>query len=232
MDSERSSVRSVPVETAEPGASGWREFLGFRILRLRTPVVKRIVQLVPGLALFGVAIALMVASDLGTNPWTVFAQGVAERTGASVGTIVALTGLTLLIGFGPLGEPVGLGTLLNVLIIGPIIDIALGVIGEDHGLWTRIVFLAISPPLLGLASGLYLGAGLGPGPRDGLMTAWARRGVPIARARTMIELTALAVGWLLGGVVGIGTIYFGLTVGSWVRTFLGRLQIDRHQADK
>jgi uncharacterized membrane protein YczE len=220
-------VRPVPVETAETGPSGWRELLGYRFLRLRTPVVRRIVQLVPGLALFGVAIALMVASGLGTNPWTVFAQGVAERTGASVGTIVALTGLTLLIGFGPLGEPLGLGTLLNVLIIGPIIDLVLNVIGQDHGLWIRISFLAVSPLLLGLATGLYLGAGLGPGPRDGLMTAWARRGVPIARARTMIELTALGVGWILGGVVGIGTIYFGLTVGFWVRTFLRRLQIDR-----
>ncbi|MFW2380716.1 MAG: YczE/YyaS/YitT family protein [Acidimicrobiales bacterium] len=217
----------MPVDTTVPSEPGWRVLFGYRFLRLRTPVVRRLVQLIPGLILFGLAIALMVASDLGTNPWTVFAQGVAERTGTSVGTIVALTGLTLLIAFGPLGEPVGLGTLLNVAIIGPIIDVALAIIGEDHNLITRVLFLGLAPPVLGLASGLYLGAGLGPGPRDGLMTAWARRGVPIARARTMIELTALAVGWLLGGVVGIGTIYFGLTVGFWVRTFLARLQIDR-----
>lgn len=216
----------MPVATT-PAEPGWRVLFGYRFLRLRTPVLRRLAQLVPGLALFGVAIALMVASDLGTNPWTVFAQGVAERTGASVGTVVALTGLTLLIGFGPLGEPVGLGTLLNVAIIGPIIDLVLALLGEDHGIWTRTLFLGLAPPLLGLASGLYLGAGLGPGPRDGLMTAWARRGVPIARARTMIEMSALVVGWLLGGVVGIGTIYFGLTVGFWVRTFLLRLQIDR-----
>lgn len=176
--------------------------------------------------LFGAAIALMVAAELGTNPWTVFAQGVAARTGLSVGTVVALTGLVLLIAFAPLAEPLGLGTVLNVALIGPIIDVVLSVLGDGHGIVVRSLFLATSPVLLGVASGLYLGAGLGPGPRDGLMTALARRGVPIARARTLIELTVLGVGWLLGGVVGVGTLYFGLTVGFWVRTFLLRLRID------
>ncbi|NNE95263.1 MAG: hypothetical protein HKN24_04475 [Acidimicrobiales bacterium] len=196
-------------------------------MRIQTPKGKRLTQLVPGLVLFGVAIAFTVAADLGTNPWTVFAQGLSERTGASVGTLVMLIGLTILVGFGPLGEPLGLGTLLNVLVIGPVIDLVLHVLGDDHSMPVRILLLAVAPPLLGLASGLYLGAGLGPGPRDGLMTAWARRGASISRARTVIELGVLAVGWILGGVVGIGTLYFGLTVGYWVRVFLSRLQIDR-----
>ncbi len=184
----------------------------------------------PGLVLFGCAIAFTVAAELGTNPWTVFAQGVAERTGISVGTVVAVTGAVILLGFGPLREPLGLGTVLNVIVIGPVIDVVLAVIGDDNSLPTRIVFLAVAPVLLGLASGLYLGAGIGPGPRDGLMTSLARRGVPIARARTMIELTALSVGWILGGVVGIGTLYFALTVGFWVRTFLPPLRVDKQRA--
>jgi uncharacterized membrane protein YczE len=204
----------------------WRSVLKYRFLVLRSPRLRRMVQLGPGLVLFGCAIALMVAAELGTNPWTVFAQGVAARTGISVGTVVALTGAVIVIGFGPLREPLGLGTVLNVIVIGPVIDVALVVIGDDNSLPARIVFLAVAPVLLGLASGLYLGAGLGPGPRDGLMTSLARRGVPIARARTMIELTALSLGWILGGVVGIGTLYFGLTVGFWVRTFLPPLRVD------
>ncbi len=208
----------------------WRSVLGYRFLVLGDPRIRRVAQLVPGLFLFGCAIALTVAAELGTNPWTVFAQGVSERTGISVGTVVALTGAVILIGFGPLREPLGLGTVLNVIVIGPVIDVVLAVIGEDNSLPTRIVFLTVAPVLLGLASGLYLGAGLGPGPRDGLMTALARRGVPIARARTMIELTALSVGWILGGVVGIGTLYFALTIGFWVRTFLPPLRVDKQRA--
>lgn len=216
----------MSVRTVIDADAPWRSLLGYRFLVLRPPRVRRVLQLLPGLVLFGTAIALMVAAGLGTNPWTVFAQGVAHRTGLSVGTVVALTGLVLLIAFAPLGEPLGLGTVLNVALIGPIIDVVLSVVGGEHGIVVRSVFLGVSPVLLGLASGLYLGAGLGPGPRDGLMTALARRGVPLARARTIIEVTALGVGWVLGGVVGVGTLYFGFTVGFWVRTFLVRLRID------
>lgn len=180
----------------------------------------------PGLVLFGTAIGFIVAADLGANPWTVLAQGVSERLGVSVGAVVSMIGLTLLALFVPLREPAGPATVLNVLIVGPVVDVVVAIVPDDPHLAVRIALLVVAPPLLGVATGLYLGSGLGPGPRDGLMTAWARRGVPVGWARTGIELSALTLGWLLGGVVGVGTIYVGLTVGFWVRTFLPRLQVD------
>ncbi len=124
-----------------------------------------------------------------------------------------------------LAEPVGLGTVANAIVVGLSVDGALWLIPDLESIWIRGAALALAPPLLGLASGLYIGAGLGPGPRDGLMTALGRRGMSIARARLIIEVTALAVGWLLGGVVGIGTVYFGLTVGWFVRLFIHRFPV-------
>lgn len=152
-------------------------FAGFEILRVRPPAGRRVGQLLPGLALFGVALALTVEADLGTNPWTVFHQGASERLGVSIGTMVIVTGAILLLLFRPIREPLGLGTLLNVAVIGPSVDLSLYLIPELTEMWQRVVALAVSPVLLGLASGLYIGAGLGPGPRDGLMTALERRGL-------------------------------------------------------
>lgn len=204
-----------------------RSFLGFPIYRFREPMARRLSQLIPGLVLFGVAMAFTIEAELGTNPWTVFHQGMANKVPISIGTVVVVTGLALMIIYRFIQEPLGLGTLLNALIIGPSIDVTLWLVPDLESLWIRIAMLAIAPVLLGLASGLYIGAGLGPGPRDGLMTAISRRGLSISRSRLIVELTALGVGWLLGGDVGIGTAYFAITVGWFVGFFLPPLQVDQ-----
>ena len=186
----------------------------------------RLSRLLPGLVLFGVGLALSIEADLGTNPWTVFHTGAADRLGISIGTMVIATGLILVLSFSPLREPMGLGTVLNVLVIGPVIDIVLAVIPDLTSLPVRLAALGVAPICIGLASGLYIGAGLGPGPRDGIMTAIERRGVKVSIARTIVELTALGAGVLLGGKAGFGTLYMALTVGFWVQVFLRRLRID------
>ncbi len=193
---------------------------------LRSPVALRLSRLLPGLMLFGVGLALSIEADLGTNPWTVFHTGAADRLGISIGTMVIATGLILVLSFSPLREPMGLGTVLNVLVIGPVIDIVLAVIPDLTSLPVRLAALGVAPICIGLASGLYIGAGLGPGPRDGIMTAIERRGVKVSIARTIVELTALGAGVLLGGKAGFGTLYMALTVGFWVQVFLRRLRID------
>ncbi len=118
-----------------------------------------------------------------------------------------------------------MGTVLNIAIIGLSIDAALALIPELHSMTARVLALGVAPPIVGVASGLYLGAGLGPGPRDGIMTALTRSGLKISTARTIIEVSALAVGWLLGGVAGFGTLYWAVTVGWWIRLFLPPLTI-------
>ena len=140
--------------------------------------------------------------------------------------MVIIIGLVILVSFLPLREPLGIGTALNVLIIGPVIDLTLAIVPDLSTIGIRLLALGVSPIFIGLASGLYIGAGLGPGPRDGLMTALERRGIRVSIARTIIELSALAAGALLGGAVGFGTIYMALTVGFWVQLFLRRLRID------
>lgn len=187
---------------------------------------RRLAQILPGLLLFGFGLALIVEADLGSNPWTVFSQGVSDRTGLSIGTIVIATGATLVVLFAPVKEPVGIGTVLNIVIIGVAIDTSLALIPDINSMLVRVIVLGFAPPVVGLASGLYLGAGLGPGPRDGLMTALTRAGLKISTARTIIELTALTVGWLLGGTAGLGTIYWALSIGWWIRLFLPPLRID------
>lgn len=203
-----------------------RTLLGFQLLTLRAPLGRRLAQLLPGLVLFGVGLALSIEADLGTNPWTVFHTGASERLGISVGTMVIITGVVLVFSFIPFKEGLGLGTVLNVIVIGPVVDIALFLIPDLTTLLTRVLALGVAPICIGLASGLYIGAGLGPGPRDGLMTALARRGQSVSVARTVVEVSALAAGFLLGGKVGFGTLYMGLTVGYWVQLFLKRLRID------
>lgn len=199
--------------------------LGFAVYRLRRPLARRLWRLVPGLVLFGASLALTVEARLGTNPWTVFHEGAAQRLGLSIGTLVTLTGLVLVLLFLPLGEPLGVATVANAVGVGISVDATLWAIPDLGPLWLRIVALATAPPLLGVASGLYLGAGLGPGPRDGLMTALGRRGMKISVARTIIEMAALAVGWVLGGTVGIGTVWFAASVGWFVRRFIHSFEL-------
>jgi uncharacterized membrane protein YczE len=187
---------------------------------------ERIPRLVPGLVLCGLGIAFMVAADLGLPPWSVLDQGISRRTGIPIGTVSILVGAAVLLTWLPLRERPGLGTVLNILLIGLTIDAALLVLDTPGSAGARVAYLAIGVGLWGPGSGLYIGARLGPGPRDGLMTGLAGRGVGSIRlVRTGIELTALAAGWLLGGSVGVGTLAFALTIGANVQFFLPRLTV-------
>lgn len=185
----------------------------------------RVPRLLAGLVLFGVGIALMVRADLGLAPWDVLHQGVAERTGLAMGTVTILTGAVVLLLWLPIRERPGLGTLLNVLVIGLVVDATLAVIDAPEQMWQRIALLAVGIFVFGPGSGLYIGAGLGPGPRDGLMTGLARRGGSVRVVRTGIELAALAIGAALGGSIGIGTLAFALAVGPNVHWFLERMTL-------
>jgi uncharacterized membrane protein YczE len=189
--------------------------------------VERIARCVLGLAVFGVGIALLIDAHLGAAPWDVFHTGVAELTGLPVGQITIITGVFLLLLWIPLGEQMGLGTILNAIEIGIVVDLVLPLLPEPELLVARIPMMVGGVVVIAIGSGLYIGAGLGPGPRDGLMTGMARRGVSIRFARTAIELTVLAVGIALGGAIGIGTAVFALGIGPLVQVFLPRLQIAR-----
>lgn len=177
----------------------------------------RLVRLLAGLWLFGTGDAILLAADLGTAPWTVLAQGVAERTPLSIGVATQVIGAVVLFGWLPLRERPGLGTVLNVLVIGFSIDVMLAVLPSPGGLVAQVAMVLVGTVLVGVASGLYLSAGLGPGPRDGWMTGLHRRlGQPVWRVRLAIEATVLAAGWLLGGTVGIGTLLHALLIGPAV----------------
>lgn len=183
---------------------------------------RRLTQLYAGLVLYGVSMALMVESTLGLDPWDVFHQGVARRTGLSFGTVTVLVGALVLVLWIPLRQRPGIGTLSNVLVIGPAVDLALFLLPTVAGLPARIAFLAGGIALNGIATGLYIGARLGPGPRDGLMTGYValRPGRSIRLVRTAIELTVLALGFVLGGTAGVGTVAYALAIGPLAHVFI------------
>jgi uncharacterized membrane protein YczE len=185
---------------------------------------RRLVQLVAGLVLFGIGIGMMLQSGLGLPPWDVLHQGLAEELGLTVGIWSILVSFVVLLAWLPLRERYGAGTVLNAVIIGVLIDVSTSVIPES--LFWDVVMLSGGILLIGLASGMYIGANLGPGPRDGLMTAVARRGPSIRATRWGLEISALLVGILLGGTFGPGTIAFALLMGPIVQFFLPRWSID------
>jgi uncharacterized membrane protein YczE len=187
--------------------------------------VQRAVRLLAGLVLFGLALAVLVQAGLGLDPWTVFNEGAAERTGLTIGQVTIICSLLLLLVWIPLGQRPGVGTIANALIVGPVIDLGLEVVPEPGALAAQASYAVAAILATAVATGLYVGAGWGPGPRDGLMTGMAARGVPIARARAAVELTVLVVGWLLGGTVGVATVLFAMTIGPLVRLALARLAI-------
>lgn len=195
-----------------------------------TALAIRVVQLFAGLTILGLALALIVEADLGLDPWNVFHQGVSERTGVGLGWVVIITGVVVLLGWVPLRQWPGFGTVANALVVGLAIEVALDALPTQSALGARIAFLAAGVLLNGLALGLYIGAGMGPGPRDGLMTGIAARGHSIRVVRTGIELTVLGAGFLLGGSVGVGTIVFALTTGPLVHLTLP--WFDRWQVDQ
>ena len=170
-------------------------------------------------------LALMVLADLGLGPWEALHQGLSERSGVPIGTVGILVGFAVLAAWVPLRQRPGVGTLCNVVLIGLVIDAVLAVAPEPEALVVRVTCLVAGIVAMGIGSGLYIGAGLGPGPRDGLMTGIAARGHSLRLVRTLIELTALAAGWALGGTVGVGTLAFALGIGPLVQAALGRLTV-------
>ena len=202
----------------------------------RTELMRRLPRLIVGLALFGLGIAMMVLSDLGLSPWEVLHQGISLKTGIPLGTVGIITGALVLVLWIPLGERPGIGTVANVVLIGIVIDVTLLFVPDTISqLWLRWVLLLGGTLVIAIGTGLYIGAGLGPGPRDGLMTGLGKKGVPIGLARAVIEVTVLVLGYLLGGTVGIGTVIFAFGVGPLVQVILPVLSLDpvtdRQQAE-
>lgn len=179
-----------------------------------------------GLVLFGIGIALMVRADLGLSPWDVLHQGVAGRTSLTIGMVSVLTSFVVLLLWIPLREHPGIGTVLNALVIGPVVDLTLWLVPPVGSLSLRWALMLAGPVVVAVGSGFYIGAGLGPGPRDGVMTGLARRGLPVGPVRGGIELVVVILGWLLGGTVGLGTVVFTLGIGPLVHLFLPRLAMD------
>ncbi|MDT9600795.1 membrane protein YczE [Sphingosinicella rhizophila] len=184
-------------------------------------VARRIFQLFWGLTLYGIGLALMVRADLGLMPWDVFHQGVSDRTGLSFGTIVIATGIVILLAWIPMRQKPGIGTLANIFIIGLVIDLVLWLLPPVAGLPVRWAMMIGGLLMSGIAGGAYIGAGLGPGPRDGMMTGIAdRTGWSIRLVRTGIEVAAFGTGWLLGGTVGLGTILYAVLIGPMIHRTL------------
>jgi uncharacterized membrane protein YczE len=180
----------------------------------------RLVQLYLGLVLYGISSSLLVLAGLGLDPWDVFHQGLARNTPLAIGTWAILVGIAVLLLWIPLRQRPGIGTVSNVVLVGGTMDVVLGQVHPPHGLALRILCLVAGVFLNGVATGAYIGAGLGPGPRDGLMTGLAARGHSIRVVRTGIELTVLVTGWLLGGTVGVGTVLYALSIGPLAHLFI------------
>ena len=188
--------------------------------------VRRLAQLYAGLVLYGASMALQIRAGLGLDPWDVFHQGISDRTGLSFGTVVIVTGALVLLAWIPLRQRPGVGTVSNVFVIGIAVDAALAVLPDAGSLPVGAAMLIAGVGLNGVAGGAYIGAGLGPGPRDGLMTGLVRRtGRSIRLVRTSIEVLVLVAGAALGGTVGIGTVVYAVSIGPLVHALLPRMTV-------
>src|SRR6476469_1218852 len=177
--------------------------------------------LLVGLSGYGFSMAVMVRAGLGLDPWDVFHQGLTRHTGMTIGTASAIVGVAVLLAWIPLRNRPGIGTLANVVVIAVTVDASLAVLPTPAGLPVRVAMMLGAVLLNAFATVLYIGAGLGPGPRDGLMTGLvARTGLSVRLVRTSIEATVLLTGWLLGGTVGVGTVLYALGIGPLVQLFL------------
>lgn len=182
---------------------------------------RRIGQLLLGLFLYGVAMAFIVLAAFGAAPWDVLSLGIVNHTPFTFGTVNVLVALVVLLLWIPLREKPGVGTVANALLVGPSADFGLSVIPEPTTIWIELLFYAVGVVMLGAATGLYIGAGFGSGPRDGLMTGLNRvMGVPIWVVRTGLEIAVVTVGWLLGGLLGVGTLVFVFAIGPLCQFFL------------
>lgn len=192
----------------------------------RRQLPRRLIQLYIGLLIYGLSGALLVRSGLGLDPWDVFHQGVAEHLGLAIGTVVIIVGAAVLLLWIPLRQWPGLGTVSNAILIGLAMNWSLDLLPEHAPLGWRIGELVVGITLCGVATGMYIGAAFGPGPRDGLMTGLVRRtGRSVRMVRTGLELTVLVTGWLLGGTVGIGTVAFALAIGPLAQFFIPIFEI-------
>jgi uncharacterized membrane protein YczE len=186
---------------------------------------RRLTQLHTGLALYGASMALLIGSRLGGGPWDVLHQGLALRSGLRFGWVVIAVSMLVLLAWIPLRQRPGFGTLSNAVLVGLASEAALALLPSAGPLWLRWSYLVSGIALNGIATGLYLGARLGPGPRDGLMTGLAARGHSVRTARTGIEVSVLAAGFLLGGTVGIGTLLYAVTIGPLAHVFIPRFTV-------
>ena len=180
----------------------------------------RLAQLYGGLVLYGISSSLLVLASLGLDPWDVFHQGLSRTFGLAIGTWAIIVGVVVLLLWIPLRQRPGIGTLSNVVLVGATMDVVLGHVHAPHAMMARVGCLVCGVFLNGVATGAYIGAGFGPGPRDGLMTGLAARGHSIRVVRTGLELTVLATGWLLGGTVGVGTVLYALAIGPLAHVFV------------
>jgi uncharacterized membrane protein YczE len=205
--------------------------MALRDARSRSGLTARLVQLIAGLVLFGASLALLVRSELGLDPWDVFHQGLSVATGLSIGLCTIAAGVVVLLLWIPLRQRPGIGTVANVVLVGLALDGVLFLIPPTGDPGLRWTYLVAGIVLNGVATGAYIGAGLGPGPRDGLMVGFARNGRSLRVVRTAIEVSVLVVGWLLGGTVGVGTVLFALTIGPIVHRTVPAFSRDRPRAD-
>jgi uncharacterized membrane protein YczE len=193
---------------------------------VRPPRLRRLVQLYTGLLLYGISASMLLLAGLGVDPWDVLHQGLSRRLGLGVGTWAIIVSVFVLLLWVPLRQRPGPGTLSNLVVVGLTIDAILATVAPVHGLVPRVIVMCGGVVLNGIATGAYIGAGLGPGPRDGLMVGLAARGHSIRVVRTGIELTVLLTGWLLGGTVGIGTAVYALGIGPIAHISIPLLAIE------
>ncbi|QFZ23640.1 membrane protein YczE [Saccharothrix syringae] len=188
---------------------------------VRVSPLRRLPQLLAGLWLYGASMALQIRAALGLDPWDVLHEGLTRITGLSFGTVTAAVGLLVLLCWIPLGQRPGVGTVANVVVIGVAVDVTLALLPSPADLLPRALFLTAGIVLNGLAAAVYIGARLGPGPRDGLTTGFcARTGTSLRLVRTVVELAVLLAGWSLGGTIGVGTVLYAVAIGPLTQAFL------------
>ncbi|MFI6351088.1 YitT family protein [Streptomyces sp. NPDC050743] len=190
-------------------------------MSIRRRLGRRLIQLYAGLALYGASSALLVEAGLGLEPWNVLHQGLAELTGLTIGVVSIIVGAAVLLLWIPLRQRPGLGTVSNVFVIGLAMDATLALVPDAHSLAVRVPLLLAGIVLNGAATGLYIAARFGPGPRDGLMTGLHRRtGRSIRLMRTGIEAAVVVTGFVLGGTIGVGTVLYAVSIGPLAQLFL------------
>lgn len=188
-------------------------------------VTERLVRCAFGLFLFGLGITFFIRAQLGLAPWDVFHTGISDKTDVAVGTVIIVVGVVLLLLWIPLRQRPGIGTIMNAVEIGLVVNLTKPMIGEPDHIIGRLALMMAGLLIVGLGSAIYIGSGLGAGPRDGLMLGLSERGVSIRLARTAIELTVLVTGIVLGGPIGLGTVAFALGIGPIVQLLLPRFDL-------